>query len=90
MIFFLGDVFDEGQWCDDDEFGDVRRRFESMFSTRGDQKVVVVAGNHDIGFHYTVTPDLNTRFALVLLDFWFQSFVLIIGCFCCKSNGLEH
>lgn len=74
MIFFLGDVFDEGKWCSDDEFVDVRRRFESMFSTRAEQKVVVVAGNHDIGFHYAVTPELNTRFERVK---FLASYVLV-------------
>jgi metallophosphoesterase superfamily enzyme len=61
VVFFLGDVFDEGKWCDDDEFAAYRRRFSTLFATRDPQKVVVVAGNHDIGFHYAVTPYLNSR-----------------------------
>ena len=61
VIFFLGDVFDEGKWCDESEFNAYRARFSQLFATRDDQRVVVVAGNHDIGFHYAVTPQLNNR-----------------------------
>ena len=37
-------------------------RFHSLFSVGPHTKVHVMAGNHDIGFHYAVTPYLETRF----------------------------
>ena len=73
VIFFLGDVFDEGKWCDDSEFRDVKRRFETMFATHQDQNVFVVAGNHNIGFHYAVTPRLNSRWdTKIRVTRWFE------------------
>lgn len=72
LIVFLGDVFDEGKWCGPEEFEYYVSRFKDLFpvddAEGGDeaeesgQKVKVVAGNHDMGFHYQVTPYLNSRF----------------------------
>jgi len=61
-VFFLGDVFDEGKWCPPAEFEAYMKRFEAMFGVGDDTQVFVVAGNHDIGFHYAVTPYLDRRF----------------------------
>ena len=63
LVVFLGDVFDEGKWAGDEEFRDYIARFRSLF--RVDPKeteVRVVIGNHDVGFHYAVTPFLENRF----------------------------
>lgn len=63
LVVFLGDVFDEGKWCSEEEFGDYLRRFGSLFAVdRRRTDVRVVAGNHDMGFHYAVTPHLRARF----------------------------
>jgi len=63
VVFFLGDVFDEAKWCGPSEFDDYLRRFRTLFaSDRRRTKTYVVAGNHDIGFHYAVTPYLDDRF----------------------------
>lgn len=62
-VFFLGDLFDEGKWCPPDEFAAYVERFRSLFAVDPKiTKVGVVAGNHDIGFHYAVSPYLDKRF----------------------------
>lgn len=62
LVVFLGDVFDEGKWCSDDEFQRYLHRFYDLFQMGDDQELRVVAGNHDMGFHYAVTPHLKRRF----------------------------
>ena len=62
LIVFLGDIFDEGKWCDDKEFEYYVQRFRDLFYVPKSTFVHVVAGNHDMGFHYAVTPYLNSRF----------------------------
>ena len=47
--FFLGDVFDEGQWVDETEFSTYVHRFKSLFPVLNPY---VIVGNHDVGFHY--------------------------------------
>ena len=59
---FPGDLFDEGKWCPPEEFEYYVRRFHSLFSVGDHTSVHVMAGNHDIGFHYAVTPYLDSRF----------------------------
>jgi len=62
-VFFLGDLFDEGKWCPPAEFAAYVQRFHSLFAVDPDStKVHVMAGNHDIGFHYATSPYLDTRF----------------------------
>lgn len=61
-VFFLGDLFDEGKWCPPEEFDYYVTRFQSLFSVAPQTTIHVMAGNHDIGFHYAVTPYLDTRF----------------------------
>ncbi|VDP14834.1 unnamed protein product [Heligmosomoides polygyrus] len=71
-VFFLGDLMDEGQWSDWDTFHRYADRFDSLFgSSSGRPQLHVLAGNHDLGFHYAISP---TRLE------WFerrQPFVLI-------------
>ncbi|XP_034234477.1 metallophosphoesterase 1 isoform X2 [Thrips palmi] len=62
VVFFLGDVFDEGLWCGKVEFDYYVDRFNSLFKVPEGTKVFVAAGNHDIGFHYAISPYLNERF----------------------------
>ncbi len=63
LVVFLGDVFDEGKWAGPDEWEDYLARFSSMFAVDEDAtEVKVVIGNHDVGFHYAVTPFLENRF----------------------------
>jgi len=62
VIFFLGDVTDEGKWCSDHEWETTVQRFHSLFSIPTDTKLYVLAGNHDIGFHYDVSDGRLKRF----------------------------
>jgi UDP-2,3-diacylglucosamine pyrophosphatase LpxH len=63
LVVFLGDVFDEGKWADPDEWQGYVERFRRLFKVDPDTtEVRVIAGNHDVGFHYAVTPYLENRF----------------------------
>ncbi|XP_049867569.1 metallophosphoesterase 1-like isoform X2 [Pectinophora gossypiella] len=62
VVFVLGDLFDEGKWCPEKEFNDYVERFHKLFKVPEGTKMHVVVGNHDIGFHYKITPSLAHRF----------------------------
>ncbi|KAG5320845.1 MPPE1 Metallophosphoesterase, partial [Pseudoatta argentina] len=102
VVFVLGDVFDEGKWCGSAEFEYYIKRFHSLFYVPKDTRIYVVAGNHDMGFHYAITPYRNQRFIngmkspnvrrLSLRD---SHFVLINsmalegdGCFLCRPTEI--
>jgi len=55
-IFFLGDQFDEGHWSNEELFLRYSARFDQLFAVPNDIKRFVVAGNHDLGFHYAIIP----------------------------------
>jgi len=61
-VFFLGDVFDEGMWVDYLDFEKYVKRFHSLFHVPVSIKRYIISGNHDIGFHYVITPELDKRF----------------------------
>uniref|UniRef100_A0A3Q4HFC2 Metallophosphoesterase 1 n=1 Tax=Neolamprologus brichardi TaxID=32507 RepID=A0A3Q4HFC2_NEOBR len=52
IVFILGDIFDEGKWSSQKHWEDDVRRFHRMFRHSADTELVVLVGNHDIGFHY--------------------------------------
>lgn len=52
VAFILGDIFDEGQWANEEGFTEYVTRFRGMFYTPDHIKVYGAVGNHDIGFHY--------------------------------------
>ncbi|XP_054917570.1 metallophosphoesterase 1 isoform X2 [Dermacentor andersoni] len=54
VVAFLGDVFDEGQWSNDEEFKVYMKRFWDLFYVPSHVKVLVTVGNHDVGFHYSM------------------------------------
>uniref|UniRef100_A0A1I7T4H9 Metallophosphoesterase 1 homolog n=1 Tax=Caenorhabditis tropicalis TaxID=1561998 RepID=A0A1I7T4H9_9PELO len=60
VVFFLGDLMDEGKWASGKLFSSYAQRFHQLFE--GDIKVVTLAGNHDIGFHYAIMPDTYEMF----------------------------
>ncbi|XP_077983312.1 metallophosphoesterase 1-like [Glandiceps talaboti] len=64
VIFVLGDLLDEGKWSSDEEFHETVGRFKWMFRHSEDIQLHVVVGNHDIGFHHDVRPDLLNRFEM--------------------------
>jgi metallophosphoesterase superfamily enzyme len=51
-VFFLGDLFDEGQWGSEEQFKKYVNRFEELFYVPKTIKRFTVVGNHDVGFHY--------------------------------------
>ncbi|CAB3230744.1 unnamed protein product [Arctia plantaginis] len=62
VVFVLGDLFDEGKWCSEKEFNHYVQRYHEMFHVPEDILMYNVVGNHDIGFHYRITPHLAKRF----------------------------
>jgi len=62
VIFVLGDLTDDGQWCTDYEWNETVQRFKTLFSISSNTRLYVLAGNHDIGFHYEVTDGHLKRF----------------------------
>ncbi|TRZ21822.1 hypothetical protein HGM15179_005305 [Zosterops borbonicus] len=62
IVFILGDVFDEGKWSSPQAWADDVRRFGKMFRHSVSTELVVIAGNHDIGFHYEMTTYKVNRF----------------------------
>ncbi|XP_043364053.1 metallophosphoesterase 1 isoform X3 [Dermochelys coriacea] len=65
IVFILGDVFDEGKWSFSQAWADDVRRFQKMFRHPVCTELMVVVGNHDIGFHYEMTTYKLKRFAKV-------------------------
>ncbi|XP_059160800.1 metallophosphoesterase 1-like isoform X2 [Physella acuta] len=62
VVFVLGDLLDEGKWCDDEEFLYHVARFKSMFAVPKGTQLHVLSGNHDEGFHYMMTEHKHERF----------------------------
>ncbi|KAF2369149.1 Calcineurin-like phosphoesterase domain ApaH type [Trinorchestia longiramus] len=62
VVIFLGDLFDEGKWCSGEEFHDYVTRFSRLFTMPNTTHLIIVAGNHDMGFHYSINPSLAGRF----------------------------
>ncbi|XP_042817273.1 metallophosphoesterase 1 isoform X3 [Panthera tigris] len=52
VVFILGDIFDEGKWSSPQAWADDVERFQKIFRHPRHVLLKVVAGNHDIGFHY--------------------------------------
>lgn len=65
IVFILGDVFDEGKWDSPQAWADDVRRFQKMFKYPVTTELVVIVGNHDIGFHYEMTTYKVHRFEKV-------------------------
>lgn len=52
VIFIMGDIFDEGQYVDDEYFTSYyMNRFHELFDTTDGTVVYSIIGNHDVGFH---------------------------------------
>ncbi|XP_005372639.1 PREDICTED: metallophosphoesterase 1 [Chinchilla lanigera] len=62
VVFILGDIFDEGKWSSPQAWAEDVGRFQKMFRHPAHVQLKVVAGNHDIGFHYWVTSYKVKRF----------------------------
>ncbi|XP_068626670.1 metallophosphoesterase 1-like [Battus philenor] len=66
VVFFLGDLFDEGEWTNEKQFQDYVDRFHKLFALPEDVRIHVVAGNHDIGFHNNIRSNSAKRFVNML------------------------
>lgn len=65
IVIILGDVFDEGLIASPEEFSQYTKRFNELFYVKPTTKLIVVVGNHDIGFHDRILaydPFLRIRF----------------------------
>ncbi|XP_016064423.1 PREDICTED: metallophosphoesterase 1 isoform X2 [Miniopterus natalensis] len=65
VVFILGDIFDEGKWSTSQAWEDDVERFQKMFRHPRHVLLKVVAGNHDIGFHYQMNRYRIKRFEKV-------------------------
>ncbi|XP_055094678.1 metallophosphoesterase 1 isoform X3 [Symphalangus syndactylus] len=65
VVFILGDIFDEGKWSTPEAWADDVERFQKMFRHPSHVQLKVVAGNHDIGFHYEMNTYKVERFEKV-------------------------
>lgn len=63
VVFMLGDLFDEGQLVDDADFDAYVARFRRLFYVPDGVRLYGALGNHDVGFHYRMRPELVRRFA---------------------------
>ncbi|KAL0275410.1 UNVERIFIED_CONTAM: hypothetical protein PYX00_003264 [Menopon gallinae] len=103
VVFILGDLFDEGQNCNDKQFNDYIKRLESLFAVPKSKRIYVVPGNHDLGFHYRLRFDLFLKFhsvykipAVRLRSIKGNYFVLINsmamdgdGCYLCEMGAAQ-
>ncbi|XP_040853384.1 metallophosphoesterase 1-like isoform X1 [Ochotona curzoniae] len=62
VVFILGDIFDEGKWSTPQAWAHDVERFQKMFRHPSHVQLKVVAGNHDIGFHYRMNRYKVRRF----------------------------
>ncbi|XP_018412360.1 PREDICTED: metallophosphoesterase 1 [Nanorana parkeri] len=65
IVFILGDLFDEGKWSNSKAWDNDVSRFQSMFRHPPQTELIVVVGNHDVGFHYEMTEQKLKRFEKV-------------------------
>ena len=59
-VFILGDLFDEGKWANSDQWQRYVKRAQEIFHV-SNIPIHTVAGNHDIGFHYSITAEKVQR-----------------------------
>ncbi|XP_012995119.2 metallophosphoesterase 1 isoform X1 [Esox lucius] len=65
VVFILGDIFDEGKWSSPKDWEDDVRRFKQIFRHPRDMELIVIIGNHDIGFHHEMNWYKLERFERV-------------------------
>lgn len=68
FVLSAGDLLDEGKWSSDTEFHDTVLRFQRIFNVGSENRVEVVVGNHDIGFHYmcVIIYFCQTEFLIII------------------------
>ncbi|KAL3283526.1 hypothetical protein HHI36_006665 [Cryptolaemus montrouzieri] len=99
LVFILGDIMDEGFYCSPEEFQKYIRRFKKLFAVPEQTKLYTIAGNHDVGFHYEISPYRIQKFndgfnstSVQLISLRGNHFVLVNsmalegdGCFLCRD-----
>lgn len=68
VVFILGDLFDEGQYVDDDYYHKYLVRFHTIFATPPSIQRFSLVGNHDIGFHHRLSTDTFDRFKYAFVE----------------------
>lgn len=65
VVVFLGDLFDEGSFSSNERFQIYSEQFQQIFPLDPEQKLIVIPGNHDVGYHHTMIrfPFLLYRFS---------------------------
>lgn len=58
----MGDIFDEGNWVNEDGYKNYVDRFHKLFKISETIKLYAIHGNHDINFHYATNQYLIQRF----------------------------
>ena len=61
-VFILGDLFDEGKWANREQWERYVTTAKTIFETPEHTDFHVVIGNHDAGFHYSITKSKLTRY----------------------------
>ena len=51
-VVCLGDIFDEASFSPDEIYSNYVQTFKELFHLDKPSELYVIAGNHDIGFHY--------------------------------------
>lgn len=51
VVIFLGDLLDEASFSSDENFKIASRDFSNIFPDTKNQERIIIAGNHDVGFH---------------------------------------
>lgn len=62
LFVILGDLTDEGKWCSDAEWKYYQQRAQELFYVNQEQELLVLVGNHDVGFHYDLSAHKLARF----------------------------
>ncbi|XP_078138402.1 metallophosphoesterase 1-like [Centroberyx gerrardi] len=65
VVFILGDLLDHGYHDNQQEWEEDISRFHQIFRCPNNTELIVVAGNHDVGYYYQLTSEKFQRFQSV-------------------------
>uniref|UniRef100_A0A8C9WIF2 Metallophosphoesterase 1 n=1 Tax=Scleropages formosus TaxID=113540 RepID=A0A8C9WIF2_SCLFO len=86
IVFILGDIFDEGTWSSEKDWEDDVRRFSKMFRRTTDTELIVLPGNHDVGFQNEYGCEC---FPLQLSPFLLLNSMAVLGGSCSVCRSVE-
>jgi len=61
-VFILGDLLDEGKWANDKQWKRYVASAKNVFQTSQNVNFHAIIGNHDVGFHYSITQHKLKRY----------------------------